>query len=207
MIAQACPLKCCQWDDTVEEESEEVCRCQFCGARFEIDPDADFDGDHWSDCSTVGERIPDDPCGADGCDCKEAARLTWCRVSQALENWPGQAWEHIKAMEEAAHKSFLSGVNHSLGNVSAGVKLLQARLSKDPEGDPRTVGQACLDAATAPAKVVSCRCGSAACYQLDDELRCWGCVDHETSGRWHSQHVLGERFPRAIRDFNPERLK
>lgn len=31
--------------------------CEECGARFEIDADADFNGERFVDCSTPGKRI------------------------------------------------------------------------------------------------------------------------------------------------------
>ena len=33
------------------------CECEDCGARFEIDADADYDREAWHDCSTPGKRI------------------------------------------------------------------------------------------------------------------------------------------------------
>ncbi|MCP3980802.1 MAG: hypothetical protein GY716_15990 [bacterium] len=33
------------------------CRCAYCGARFEIEEDADFDGESYTDMSTPGRRI------------------------------------------------------------------------------------------------------------------------------------------------------
>lgn len=66
MNAQDCPA--CGASDAVEEEWDDVegydlpatCKCDECGARFEIDPDADFDGEDFRDCSTVGDRIEDE---------------------------------------------------------------------------------------------------------------------------------------------------
>lgn len=59
MRMQECPV--CEWDDTVNQDSplSSTCTCEACGARFKVEEDADFNGDHYVDCSTVGERIPD----------------------------------------------------------------------------------------------------------------------------------------------------
>lgn len=56
MIMQPCPA--CKLEDAVNEDGplSETCTCEECGARFEIDADADYD-DGWKDCSTVGKRI------------------------------------------------------------------------------------------------------------------------------------------------------
>lgn len=35
----------------------DVCSCEECGAMFEVEPDADFDGDHYVDASTPGREI------------------------------------------------------------------------------------------------------------------------------------------------------
>ena len=57
MLMQPCPK--CGWDDTVNETGRlsDTCRCDECGAVFEIDADADWDGEGYTDCSTVGQFI------------------------------------------------------------------------------------------------------------------------------------------------------
>ncbi len=57
MYAQDCPA--CSAEESVQQDGHlsETCTCEDCGARFEIDADADFNGDHFVDCSTVGKQI------------------------------------------------------------------------------------------------------------------------------------------------------
>ena len=57
MIFQPCAL--CRSPDTVNEDwqGSDTATCEACGARYEIEPDADFDGESYRDCSTVGRRI------------------------------------------------------------------------------------------------------------------------------------------------------
>jgi hypothetical protein len=57
MMFQPCPA--CGLDDSVHDDGpfKETCTCEECGAQFKIEPDADFDGEDYKDCSTVGERI------------------------------------------------------------------------------------------------------------------------------------------------------
>lgn len=65
MNTQDCPA--CGERDAVEEETDGLgiyehattCKCEECGARFEIDPEADWTGDGWQDTSSVGNRIED----------------------------------------------------------------------------------------------------------------------------------------------------
>lgn len=56
---QDCPA--CGEDDCtfdyVEGTDKRVCECEVCKARFEVDPDYDWNGDRWTDCSTPGRRI------------------------------------------------------------------------------------------------------------------------------------------------------
>ena len=53
------PCGACAAPDTVHEDGQgsETATCEACGARYEIEPDADFDGESYRDCSTVGRRI------------------------------------------------------------------------------------------------------------------------------------------------------
>ena len=63
MILQSCPR--CYMPDSVEEDPSkdggwtlaDTCTCAECGARFEIDADADYDGESYRDCSTVGKPL------------------------------------------------------------------------------------------------------------------------------------------------------
>lgn len=64
MLFQPCPV--CKAPDTVNADADkagmwspppDTCTCEECGARFEIEPDADWTGDGYRDCSTVGKRI------------------------------------------------------------------------------------------------------------------------------------------------------
>lgn len=62
MMFQPCPA--CNAPDTVHADDTpdwgpiaETCECEECGAQFWIEPDADWNGDHYVDCSTVGKRI------------------------------------------------------------------------------------------------------------------------------------------------------
>jgi len=41
-----------------DEQTMQTCRCAECGARFEVEADADFNGDHFVDCSTPGKELP-----------------------------------------------------------------------------------------------------------------------------------------------------
>lgn len=56
MMNQPCPI--CEWEDSVIDD-DSACLCESCGARFEIEADAELVGEDWRDCSTVGKRIAD----------------------------------------------------------------------------------------------------------------------------------------------------
>ena len=46
-----CPIGVCDYD------SATTCKCDECGARFEVDPDGDWTGDHYQDTSSAGQEI------------------------------------------------------------------------------------------------------------------------------------------------------
>jgi len=51
-----CPK--CKEEGCVEQlGAAEYAECQQCGALFWIDFDCELDGDHWQDCSTLGEEV------------------------------------------------------------------------------------------------------------------------------------------------------
>lgn len=53
---QECPA--CHTDGVHSDGPyKSTCTCENCDAQFEIETDADFDGESYVDCSTVGERI------------------------------------------------------------------------------------------------------------------------------------------------------
>ena len=39
------------------DQNPPTCECDECGARFSVDMDADWTGDHYQDCSTPGKEI------------------------------------------------------------------------------------------------------------------------------------------------------
>lgn len=49
----------CTFTDTVEYEDEthDTCVCCECGARYEVEHSADFDGQDWRDDSSPGKRL------------------------------------------------------------------------------------------------------------------------------------------------------
>ncbi len=53
----------CGCEDTVDYNGGKNCveaewfECWCCGARYEIDADADFDGEGYRDCSTTGKML------------------------------------------------------------------------------------------------------------------------------------------------------
>ncbi len=57
MMFESCPA--CGAPDSVADDGpfSETCTCEDCGAQFEIEPDADCNGESYQDCSTVGKRI------------------------------------------------------------------------------------------------------------------------------------------------------
>lgn len=57
MMFEPCPA--CYHDGAVHDDGpyKETCTCENCGAQFKIETDADYTGDCYTDCSTVGERI------------------------------------------------------------------------------------------------------------------------------------------------------
>lgn len=56
MMFQTCPD--CGTDGVHDDGPyKETCSCDNCGAQFVLEPDASNDGDGYTDCSTVGERI------------------------------------------------------------------------------------------------------------------------------------------------------
>jgi len=50
----ACNVGTCDYED---ERTKATCVCWACKARFTVEHDADFTGDHYQDTSTPGERI------------------------------------------------------------------------------------------------------------------------------------------------------
>ena len=62
------PCEACGWADTVEYDGD-TCLCDACGARYEIDEDADWTGDHYQDTSGPGKRLNPELKLEHGADC------------------------------------------------------------------------------------------------------------------------------------------
>ena len=55
-----CP-RCPTGELDYEDATQLTCACPECGARFWVDAEGDFNGDHWQDVSGPGEEIlPED---------------------------------------------------------------------------------------------------------------------------------------------------
>lgn len=56
-------MKCgwCGWDDMERVDYCDTWKCEECGARFEVEHDADFDGESYVDCSGRGRCIIEPP--------------------------------------------------------------------------------------------------------------------------------------------------
>lgn len=49
----------CNWDDSIETDEPEgtTATCTSCGDRYELEPDFDWTGDGYVDCSSLGKLI------------------------------------------------------------------------------------------------------------------------------------------------------